>query len=291
MRMKTLFICIMLCLFITAPAHSEKLKMRVPAGCRAAPDAKAESYTKTGWAEEVIHEKTGIEMVFIPAGKFTMGSNGRRSDEKPAHKVRITRSFYMGKYEVTNGQYRRHKASHDSKDYKGSSLNGDRQPVVHVSWKAAKEYCDWSGLALPTEAQWEYACRAGTKTKFYFGDNANQMHKYANYADGSTSFAWSEKSQNDGYKVTAPVGSFKPNAWGLYDMHGNVCEWCTDWHDRSYYGKSPKENPKGPAAGRCRILRGGSWFFRPNLCRSTTRGLFAGVSPSFNGGFRVIRGL
>ena len=248
-------------------ARLEEILMRVPEGFRAAPGTKPEPYTGTGWASEVIHEKTGIEMVFIPAGEFMMGSpsseEGRDDDEGPRHRVRTTKPFYLGKYEVSNAQYRRFRPDHDSKDYNGLTLNGDDQPAVYVTWADATAFCGWGGdgLRLPSEAEWEYACRAGTTQAYQWGGNPDAGSGWMNGADQAAKRKWSSWtvfSWDDGYAVTSPVGSFKANAWGLYDTHGNVWEWCADRYDDDYYRDSPESDPRGPSSGSRRVLRGGS---------------------------------
>ena len=229
----------------------------------------------------MIHEKTGIERVFIPAGEFQMGSSdsgkGRGSEEGPVHRVRITRPFYMGKYEVTQGEWQRIMGENPS------HFKGDRNPVEKVSWNDCQEFLSRAGdgLRLPTEAQWEYACRAGSRERFCFGSDDASLGGYAWY------------SGNSG-ETTHPVGEKIPNAWGLYDMHGNVWEWCADWYDGGYYANSPAEDPQGPSSGQFRVLRGGSWVIGAVLCRSANR---VGVGPDGRGsrvgggGFRVFRGL
>ena len=263
------------------------------------------------WEEIAYYTNTlGMKFVKIPAGEFMMGSHVSADqlarqystkaeyfkDEHPLHKVKIGEPFYLGAHEVTNGQYRQFKRDHDSKEYKGTSLNGDSQPVVYVSWNDAKAYCEWlsrkEGLTyrLPTEAEWEYACRAGSRSRYSFGDRDEDLHKNGNYCDRSNTdgFSWQDKTHTDGHNKTAPVGSFPPNAFGLYDMHGNVYEWCNDWHDSSYYGKSPSADPKGPNSGSSRVLRGGSWSSRPRFCRSANRNWITPTNASRYLGFRVV---
>src|SRR5262249_15422458 len=144
----------------------------------------------------------------------------------------------------------------------------DDHPVVEVSWNDAAQFCDWArkktgkAIRLPTEAEWEYACRAGGRTRYFFGDNEEELAQYANVADASfrqlTGKNWGIRA-DDGYAFTAPVGTFKPNGFGLYDMHGNVLQWCQDWYDKDYYTKSPKKDPQGPSSGENRVGRGGAW--------------------------------
>ena len=249
---------------------------------------------KTGWAYEVWLKQPQVEFVLIPAGEFMMGSSISPEEvvrrykeysstlktdyfkgEHPQHRVRITKPFYLGKYEVTNAQYRACKRDHDSKEYEGKSLNGEKQPVVYVSWDDAAAYCKWlsqrSGVkvGLPTEAQWEYTCRAGTTTVHYWGDKIDPA--YCNFADKNTSFDWRDKELDDGQAVSASVGRYRPNAFGLHDMLGNVYEWCADWHGEDYYAKSPSADPQGPSTGTARVLRGGSWYFYPFSLRSADR--------------------
>ena len=276
----------------TVTAKLQRITLRVPDGFRAGPGTKPEPYTNTGWAKEVIHEKTGIEMVFIPAGEFEMGSpsseKDRDSDEGPAHLVRITKPLYLGEYEVTNGQYQAfirtagYDGSGDSdsdylrhhKDWGKYASTADDYPIVCVGWKNAKAFCDWSGLRLPTEAEWEYACRAGTTTAYSFGNDSGDLGRYAWYGENSG-------------KKTHPVGGKLPNPWGLYDMHGNVWEWCADWYGKDYYGQSSTSDPAGPTSGASRVLRGGSWGYLPGDCRSASRLSYAPSYTRDDLGFRV----
>jgi formylglycine-generating enzyme required for sulfatase activity len=258
------------------PRFYETGGLKVPKGFQLKPGATAEPYTNTGWAKEVVHEKTGVEMVFIPAGEFEMGSNDGEGEEKPVHRVRITHPFYMGKCEVTQGQWQRLMGNNPS-NFKGV----DRLPVEGVSWYDCQEFLKKAGegLKLPTEAQWEYACRAGTKTQYSFGNGEGQLGKYAWYGGNSG-------------EMTHPVGEKSPNAWGLYDMHGNVWEWCADGFDGNYYSNSPAEDPKGPHWKQERVVRGGSWInIIAGYCRSAGR---TGVRPDYSstgGGFRPVKGL
>jgi len=187
--------------------------------------------------------KDGAPMVLIPAGDFQMGSNDY-DNEKPIHTVYLD-AFYIDIYEVTNAQYKKFMAStgHKSPSYwNDSKYNAPNHPVVGVSWDDAVAYAKWAGKRLPTEAEWEKSAKGGLVGKTYpWGDNLT--HDDANYK----------------WEHTSPVGSFAPNGYGLYDMAGNVCEWCADWYGNNYYANSPKSNPKGPGSGERRVLRGGSW--------------------------------
>jgi len=215
-----------------------------------------------------------IELVLIPAGEFEMGSNDGRPDEKPVHKVKIAHSFYIGKYVVTQAQFEKVIGKNPS-DFKGENL-----PVEKVSYSDAEEFCKKAdnltgkSFRLPTEAEWEFACRAGTKTKYNTGDNDAALEQAG----------WHKGNSED---KTHPVGQKKPNALGLYDMHGNVWQWCQDWYADDYYGKSPATDPEGPAQGASRLLRGGSWYENPGSCRTANRG---SINPAYRGtniGFRV----
>ena len=198
-----------------------------------------------------------LEMVLVPAGKFKMGSPTTEVgyEDKTQHKVTLTKTFYMGKYEVTQEQWFEIMGGNPSKE-KGRML-----PVTNVSWNDCQDFIKKlnaktnGGYRLPTEAEWEYACRAGTTTAYSFGDNITA--KDANY--------------NIGVKILKPVavGGYKPNAFGLYDMHGNVWEWCEDWY--AAYPKESVIDPNGPAAGKRRVLRGGSFFSDASDVRSSAR--------------------
>jgi len=267
--------------------------LRVPAGFRAAEGTAAEPYTKTGWAKEIVHEATGIELVFIPAGSFMMGSptsEEERDDDETQHRVTLTRPFYLGKYEVTQGEWQKVLGANPS-HFKGS----ERLPVEQVTWDDCQAFCRKAGggLRLPTEAEWEYACRAGSATQFCFGDDDNGLEAYA----------WC--STNSG-KQTHEVGGKRPNAWGLFDMHGNVLEWCADWYGEYPTGaatdptgaasgssrvwKLPSKGNRSVAWGSSRVLRGGSWYDFPRWCRSGARNWYnpGRVFYYYVFGFRVV---
>ncbi len=230
----------------------------------------------------------GVEMklVLIPAGKFLMGSplneEGRDADEGPQKTVTITRPFYMGVHEVTQAQYSAIMGANPSQFKEWT------HPVEQVSWNDAADFCkklsETTGQAvrLPTEAEWEYACRAGTRTPFHTGDTISTDQ--ANY-DGNETYGGGRKGVYR--QKTVPVGSFAPNAWGLYDMHGNVWEWCSDWY-AGEYTNAVETDPQGPKTGESRVLRGGSWLYNPRYCRSATRNWDAPGTRNFIIGFRVV---
>jgi formylglycine-generating enzyme required for sulfatase activity len=315
-----------------------------------------------------ITDRLGLTLVRIPAGEFLMGSteeqdqvfgtrfwrgappeDDERETEKPQHRVRISKAFYMSAHEVTVAQFRRFVSAtgYTTEAEKGGRggrgfdtrrvrdgktgafesdgrynwrnpgfRQGDDHPVVLVSWNDATAFADWLSRTekavyrLPTEAEWEYACRAGTSTWFNFGDDPAIVYRHANLADPSL-----EKAQpghvtpqrlidlgrepEDGYAYTAPVGRYQPNAFGLFDMHGNVWEWCRDRYQRSYYHRfGPKVtaiDPPGPESSDdgvdLRVLRGGSWYVDAVNARASSR-LWDAPSDSFcYAGFRIVREL
>jgi len=227
-----------------------------------------------------VDEPTGIALVTIPSGEFQMGSNSGDDDEKPVHRVAISSDFLLGKYPVTNAQYRRFLEAAGSVQkpeyWDDRRFNQPEQPVVGVSWEDAQVFCKWAACRLPTEAEWEYACRAGTTTEYSFGADEKKLDEYG----------WFTGNSNG---QTQPVGAKKPNPWGLYDMHGNVYEWCEDWFDSDYYGKSDEEDPRGPRKGSYRVDRGGSWYNSPQNCRSAYRYYYTPSLRNYYLGFRVAR--
>lgn len=246
-----------------------------------------------------IEPTTGMEFVWVPGGCFMMGSNAGDSDETPIHEVCID-GFWMGKYEVTNHQFRQFRSRHDSKQYNSVNLNSDNHPAVYVSWDDAKDFITWMNwkkngtFRLPTEAEWEYAARAGTKTVHFWGDDPDQACNYANVADRAAKTEWPHWTIfyrcNDGYAGTSPVGSFSSNQFGLFDMLGNVWEWCDDFYDESAYLRHPLKNPvvKSNFFSK-RVFRGGSWDFRAARVRCADRYGFSQKAKNFSIGFRLVR--
>jgi formylglycine-generating enzyme required for sulfatase activity len=229
---------------------------------------------------------TGMEFVYIPAGEFMMGSNNGSSDEKPVHKVKITKGFYLQKTEVTQGQWKS-VMGHNPSYFEDC---GDDCPVENVSWNDVQKFLaklnkkEKTGkYRLPTEAEWEYAARAGTKTEFAFGNCLSTDH--ANYNGNPLSGC----SKGEYRKKTIKAGSLRANAWGLYDMHGNMYEWVQDWYEKGFYSRSPVEDPVNDEKGSGRVLRGGSWIFRARDCRSAYRGRVGPGDRGSNVGFRVLR--
>jgi formylglycine-generating enzyme required for sulfatase activity len=239
----------------------------------------------------------GMKLVLVPPGTFWMGSPQmeaeRQDDEGPRHQVTITRPFYLGVNPVTQREFQTvmgYNPAHFTEDKDG----GPHHPVEQVSWEEAVEFCrrlsalpdGASGrrvYRLPTEAEWEYACRAGTKTRFYWGHvistaNANFDAKRSRDPQAYVPFHWGQ---------TAGVGGYLPNEFGLYGMHGNVWEWCGDWYGEDYYQHSPERDPQGPDGGTLRVLRGGSWFAGGAGCRSAVRHAMPPGEREDDCGFRV----
>lgn len=260
----------------------------------------------------------GAEMVLIPAGEFSMGPNY----EMPAHTVYLD-AYYIDKYEVTNAQYatflNEYGKNEDAAGHKLLAIDGsdcliekvggtyqpksgyENHPVIQVSWYGAGAYAQFYGKRLPTEAQWEKAARGGLVGKEYPWGDSNPDGSNANFADKNTDYLWSDKTIDDGYERTAPVGSYVPNGYGLYDMAGNVWEWCADRYSSAYYSVSPKDNPLGPGppiffvnddftkVRQWCVLRGGSWYSPTFHLRCTDRFNSPPWSPPFNvDGFGIV---
>jgi formylglycine-generating enzyme required for sulfatase activity len=250
--------------------------------------------------QPTITTASGAELVLIPAGSFEMGSRQGKSDEKPVHQVWVD-SFLIDRHEITQAEFE--KLGKIDAFPNPSHFQGPDLPVEQVTWPQAARFCNTrsrleglkpcynedtgacdfaaNGYRLPTEAEWEYACRARGERDYSFGSDSRQLGDYAWFADNSA-------------KKTHPVGQKKPNIWGLYDMHGNVAEWCQDVYDPGYYQASPAKNPCGPPEGKEYVLRGGSWKSPADALGSARR---IGENPGFSDaclardaiGFRCVR--
>jgi formylglycine-generating enzyme required for sulfatase activity len=291
---------------------------------------------------KTITNSIGMKLVKIPAGEFMMGSGKSAAeiarlfdskaedyeDEHPQHRVKITKSFQIGVFEVTVGQFRQFveatgyqtEAEKDgeggygwnetTEKFEGRDPNynwkntgfsqTDEHPVANVTWNDAVAFCKWLSrkegktYRLPTEAEWEYACRGGTTSLYQNGDDPNGLVAVGNIADQTAKDKWTNYqtfdylSVRDNSVFSSPVGSFRSNAFGLYDMHGNVWEWCQDWYGKDYYGKSPISDPSGPSSGSSRVLRGGSWISLAQNSRSAVRYRDSPDDRNSLNGFRVV---
>ena len=259
-------------------------------GCQKRPDKDAAQLDI-----QVVKTKTGIEMIHVPAGEFRMGSRSGAADETPVHRVYIS-AFLMDRYEVTQQLY----SAFPLPD--PSHFKDPQRPVEQINWTDALAYCNErsldedlqpcydletgdcdfqaNGYRLPTEAEWEYACRAGTQTTYACGNSEQQL----------LAGAWCQKNAP---AKTQPVGRKQANAWGLYDMHGNVKEWCNDYYSETYYQTSPDRDPRGPSQGSERVIRGGAWTSSPDACRSSYRASDASINDTCLAsdaiGFRCVR--
>jgi formylglycine-generating enzyme required for sulfatase activity len=240
-----------------------------------------------------------MKLAYIPAGKFLMGSKlsaaevaktfkGREERQKcehPQREVTISRPFYFGVHEVTQAQWRAVMNTEPWKE-KISGKPGDNYSASWMSWHEANEFCEklskniGKTASLPTEAQWEYACRAGTTTVFDFGDDQTKLGAHAWYQENT-------RKKNENYAHT--VGTKKPNPWGLYDMHGNVWEWCLDWYADDFYANSKNVDPVNTTESKNRAVRGGSWHNGPLHCRAAGRNGWCGPNyRHYNYGLRVV---
>ncbi len=214
--------------------------------------------------------------ILIKAGSFMMGSD-ERADEQPIHKVTIEYDFYMSKYQVTFEEYDLFCEATGKEKPDDEGWGRDKRPVINVYWEDATEYCEWRSrkegktYRLPTESEWEYACRAGTTTKWSFGDDELELAQYAWFKKNS----YDKGSEHKDYG-THSVGTKKPNPWGFYDMHGNVYEWCEDWEFENY-NKTPTDGSAHEYGDKAsyKILRGGSWDGSSHYTRSSDRGMEA----------------
>jgi len=226
---------------------------------------------------ESIVNRDNAPMALIPAGTFSMG------------RVVYVSGFYIDRYEVTNSQYKRFMDATGQKAPKhwdDSNFNAPDHPVVGVNWYDAVAYATWAGKRLPTEAEWEWAARGGLVGQKYSWGNNEPDGRQCNFADRNTDYSWSNKYADDGYKYTSPVGSFPPNGYGLYDMIGNVDEWCSDWY--GWYSSSQQYNPTGPSSGTYRILRGSAWRSRPEDVGVAARYYFTPLPSHDSTGFRCV---
>jgi formylglycine-generating enzyme required for sulfatase activity len=255
---------------IRGTVQIEEFEITTKSGVLKVPKKDVKSISFDGSPDEFTNS-IGMKFVLIQAGEFTMGSPENEEDhqgDETQHKVKMTRPFYMQTTEVTQAQWKAVMENNPSR------FKGDDLPVEMVSWDDAQEFIkklsakESVKYRLPTEAEWEYACRAGSTTRFCFGDDESKLGEYAWY---------NKNSENK----THPVGTKKPNGWGLYDMHGNVWEWCQDWYNENYYKTSPPEDPQGPASSEYRVLRGGCWLLDDDSCRSADRWF----GPSVHGGY------
>jgi formylglycine-generating enzyme required for sulfatase activity len=294
-----------------------------------AAEAKRRQAAAGGRPEETIElgndaqgQPVTMDLVLVPAGTFLMGDPEGYADERPVAPVRITRPFLMGKHEVTNQQFALFDPAHDSRYFnrmgkdqntRGEPMNQARQPVVRVSWEEAMAFCRWLSeragrrITLPTEAQWEWACRAGTASPLWYGGTDADFAKAANLADkrmaafkGSGGPAWrpADGRYDDGAVVTAAIGGREPNAWGLSDMHGNAAEWTASPY-RPYPYRDDAESTavqsaipgrRGDRNSQSAIrmaVRGGSFYDRPMRCRSAWRLSYPPWQGVYNVGFRV----
>ena len=267
-----------------------------------------------------------LELVKIPAGSFIMGSD-RHPDELPQTIVQVDKPFWMGRFEITNAQFRAYNPAHDSRDEhrhgyqfgrKGYSMNHPDQPAVRISWQEAMDYCKWlsekTGMkfSLPTEAQWEWACRAGSDTPFWYGDMSADFSRYANLGDiklkefaACTAYKFYESAMvienpnkyddwiprdttyNDGGFISEPVGRYVRNPWDLFDMHGNVWEWTLSSYLPYPYNENDGRNELSSENGK-RVVRGGSWYDRPYRSTSSFRLPYREYQKVYNVGFRVV---
>jgi formylglycine-generating enzyme required for sulfatase activity len=278
-------------------------------------------------ARKQLTNSIGMQFALVLAGEFQMGAPGTdssaKSDEKPQHRVRITRPFYLGVHEVTRGQFAQFVKASGYKTFAEQNRGGfgptdmggtvqrpeytwrspgfeqtDDHPVVNVTRRDAIAFCDWltksdgQTCRLPTEAEWEYACRAGTTTLFQHGDDPEGLAAVGNIADATAKekyTQWPTIAGRDGQVFTGPVGSYRANALGLCDMHGNVWEWCADVYDSEYYAWSPASDPRGPIGDGLPMKRGGGWNSTPRGARSAVREWTIRNLMDCSIGFRVVR--
>lgn len=279
-----------------APWWAEVLEQTVDPALVSRADHRA-AIAATGLPWRVRDRASGIELLLIPPGDFMMGAStdtpSAEPNEKPAHQVTIARPFYLGRFEVTNAQYRKFRPCHASGCWDCRSLNLEAQPATKISFADAKAFCDAFEFRLPTEGEWEYACRAGTTTIYPWGDDPDAGAPFANVADPCVARKTYQSvpfRRTDGYTVSSAVGSLRPNHFGLYDMIGNAREWAissgSNWSDRSA-GVTDPQQFASPVRG---IPRGGSWYDSVWACRASCRTkVVEPVRTDFVEGFRVAK--
>jgi formylglycine-generating enzyme required for sulfatase activity len=246
-----------------------------------------------------------LNLIWVEPGEFVMGTRFGNPNESPPHPVRFSRGFWMGKFEVTQAQWQAVMGGSPSQ------FRGPQFPVDHVSWNDSQLFLDalnkivpGGGFRLPTEAEWEYACRAGSDSRFECGENDRDLGRGAWFRDNSGAhkpLGWINHALHVNSILTtlgvpwrmptwgtSPVGTKPSNAWGFHDLHGSMWEWCQDWYGDSYYKESPPVDPTGPASGKFRVLRGGSWFSIGLDCRSCNRSRYEPTERSEVTGFRVV---
>lgn len=228
-----------------------------------------------------VYKKLGIEWINVEEGTFSMGSKQGESDEKPVHKVKLD-DYQISKYEITFGQYEVFCEETNRKKPEDVNWGRGKRPVINVNWNDAAAFCEWlsqkSGdkIKLPTEAQWEYAARGGRLSKNYSYSGSEDVSTVSWYAGNSD-------------KITHQTGQKTPNELGIYDMSGNVYEWCRDWYEKNYYEQSAKSNPQGPLSGYVRVIRGGSWYDLENFLLCTNRECFPPFRCFWHIGFRIVK--
>ena len=228
-----------------------------------------------------IYKKMGIEWIDVQGGTFKMGSARGDPDEKPVHSITLD-NFSITKYEITFDQYDAFCEATGWSKPEDVEWGRGKRPVININWNDAMAFCDWlsqntgDNIHLPTEAQWEYAARGG---------HLSNNYRYSG-SDEADAVAWNAENSE---KVTHPVGEKCPNELGIFDMSGNVFEWCMDWYDEKYYSLSPKNDPQGPSSGYLRVIRGGSWYDLAELFRCTNRDCFPPFRSFWHIGFRIVR--